>query len=424
MEAILRKQLKQWQRAFRAEHGREPSKSDMQRHPEISSTYDTWRALSEATSAKPRREKKTSASEGAMAAPPTTPTKPRKYTMVASPKNPFRSPQKPRREYERAPEFPSALVEAEAYESDMSDEEAKPKQRTPVKAAAAATPQSSMLFTPRTKARKRLRGEDVRTPPSARIKRTDSQARALLAQSPPKDEAPHAKRRIFSAPQASLDSDIPMETADEVFAPSPRKGAQDTRSFRPLFRTASTAERSPAASPERPVASSQASYATPQTSQTSATTQAPAVAPGAQTLQLDDDTPDGAAIMVLPYQRFGSARTRPAHEDERDEIDALHYSLPTHDLSDDDTPMPTLTGIEGLSLVSPARHTQRAALRRREKNTRLTDGLFDADTTITEPVHARGDLDADEADSDEWASEASEGEYGLGDGEMESVDIL
>ena len=309
----------------------------------------------------------------------------------------------------------------------MSDEEAPPApevQKTPSKPR---TPQPTFAaFTPRTKARKRLRGEDVRTPPGARMRRTDSQSRsALLAQSP------QAKRRIFSAPQASLDESIPQSQndADEILGPSPRKPASIDRNFRPLFRSSSSQDplpRSPEKSPIQPTPSSQNSYATlsptPATTQTSASTQVPPIAPGAQTLELDDE-PGVRSVQVLPYQRYGSAR-RSVH-DEWDEMDALDYTLPRHfeQASENSSPLP----MEELSLVSPARHTQRADTARRQRNDQLARAVF-MEQRAEEPVHARADLDPDDTlranSDDDWASEASEGEYGLGDGEMDDCDII
>ncbi|EPQ29066.1 uncharacterized protein PFL1_03355 [Pseudozyma flocculosa PF-1] len=65
MESILRKELKQWQRQFRAKHGREPTKRDILRHPEIASTYDTWNAISaEGGASKPKPSRSSSACDG------------------------------------------------------------------------------------------------------------------------------------------------------------------------------------------------------------------------------------------------------------------------------------------------------------------------------------------------------------------------
>ena len=339
--------------------------------------------------------------------------------------NPFRSPQKPTPSYTKSPSFPSKVVQEAPYDSDMSDDEAAappmPQQRTPSK----AQPQPIFAaFTPRTKARKRLRGEDVRTPPRPGLQRTDSQIRsALLARSP------QAKRRIFSAPEASLDSIPPAD--DEILGPSPRKPKPHERNFRPLFRTTSaqdTVLRTPEKSPAQPPASSQNSHATlsptPATSQTSATTQVPPIAPGAHMLELEDDD-EARTVHVLPYQRYGSAR-RAAH-DEWDELDALEFPSARH-TAGTATPSSPLT-MDHLSLVSPAHHTQRADAARRQRNEELTHALFHEEVQIPSSIHARADIDPDETlhaagSDDDWASEASEGEYGLGDGEMDSDDIL
>lgn len=426
----MRKQLKQWQREFRAQHGREPSKSDVLQNPEIASTYDTWRALSAATTtARPPSKASTSASpaDASMRAPPTTPQKRQKTIPMSTSDNPFRSPKKPTPSYVKSPSFPSKVVQETPYDSDMSDDEPAsltvPQQRTPSKSQ---PPPVFAAFTPRTKARKRLRGEDVRTPPRPGLQRTESQVRsALLAHSP------QAKRRIFSAPQASLDSIPPAD--DEILGPSPRKPKTNERNFRPLFRTASAQDthllRTPEKSPAQPSVSSQNSHATlsptPATSQTSATTQVPPIAPGAQTLELDDDEDEARTVHVLPYQRYGSAR-RTVH-DEWDEMDALEFPSTRHSTGQAEPSSP-LT-MDNLSLVSPAHHTARADAARRQRNEELTHALFHEETHIPAPIHARADVDPDETlratgSDDDWASEASEGEYGLGDGEMDSDDIL
>ncbi|KDN52735.1 hypothetical protein K437DRAFT_253932 [Tilletiaria anomala UBC 951] len=48
MEAMLRKELKAWQKDFKSRNGRDPTRSDMQQHPSIASTYDTWHAIQKA----------------------------------------------------------------------------------------------------------------------------------------------------------------------------------------------------------------------------------------------------------------------------------------------------------------------------------------------------------------------------------------
>ncbi|PKI83953.1 hypothetical protein MVES1_002189 [Malassezia vespertilionis] len=433
MEAILRKELKQWQREFRVTHGRDPSRTDMQRNPDMALTYDTWHALSQAKGApKPPKKEIKEARRTAMPAPPTTPTKPRKTIQVQSPGNPFRSPSTPQRTYKKKNDFA-------ACDSDLSEPETSPKRAVPTPTKPKKTPPQIFAYTPRTKARKRLRGEDVRTPPHARLPRYDVQSRAslLLAQSPSKraeeEEGPQAKRRIFSS------RDTPLEIPNyDAFGPSPRKRTQaSARGFRPFFRTASTAD--VPASPqmemdvcEEAAPSSQSIPQTPfsptQTSQTSATTQVPL--PASSALALDVET-NGASVMVLPYQRFGSVRTRRGQLEEHDALDALEWAVrqaqneeaqneeaqePVHEIV-----LPDLDEIEYLSLVSPKRYGQRAEIARRQRAAQLVEEVVAEDTTSGIDC---GASESDDHHDDDWASETSSVEYGLGDGEMDSADVL
>lgn len=448
MEAILRKQLKKWQHEFRAQHGREPSKEDIQRYPEVASTYDTWRAISKASGDAPRSRKRRDEASSAPAAP-STPVKARK-TAPPSPMNPFRSPGRrppspgepagpgPSRNPFRSPQKPQPTYTSPARarrappppDSDISDDDDAPNMLVPASAASAspeaasaarATPAPPRHYTPRTKARKRLRGEDVRTPPSAKRKDTSmSHASLLLAPSPRGSGVP-GKRRIFSAPHASLEErasspdeqPLPAAADEDMIGPSPQRprprmdmpsGAP--REFRPLFRT--TSQNASGVGWPLPVSQSGDADAEEPQDELDPTQVDPAVEkappPGraspkvpasqpAEDLALDLEEPGelGAApgaprISVRPYRRYGSMRAQRSPEASDDAFDALVWSVSqgtdadgaTHeaDMSDGAEALPGLTG---LSLHSPGRHMQRATERQRERADALVHGLLDED---------------------------------------------
>ena len=55
MEQILRRELKTWQKAFKAQHGRDPTKRDILADDAIAGTYDTWMAVGGDAKAKPKK---------------------------------------------------------------------------------------------------------------------------------------------------------------------------------------------------------------------------------------------------------------------------------------------------------------------------------------------------------------------------------
>ncbi|KAE8228944.1 hypothetical protein CF326_g6101, partial [Tilletia indica] len=108
MEGILRKQLKDFQRSFVAQHGRPPSKSDMAKEPGIQSAYDAWHAIRKVSSSSTQAEASSSKSGTASTSASrvfTTPSRksrtiaPQPTTTAATPtptstrkKNPFATP--------------------------------------------------------------------------------------------------------------------------------------------------------------------------------------------------------------------------------------------------------------------------------------------------------------------------------------------
>lgn len=423
----------------------------MRRDPDMASTYDTWLALSGVSASSSRSKRSGTEPQEA----PRTPKKKKPQSLSApshSPGNPFRSPQKPAKSYTQAPTFPlrsleatntlSALraVENEADESDVSDvDEALPNPQphasqpspTPTKVVTDFT-----LYTPRTKARKRLRGEDVKTPPHSKMARSSSNPRQalLLAQSPRASQPDDSRRsfsRIFSGSQQALEAD--------VLGPSPQKSNRQ-RGFKPLFHSDE-----PSLMAEEPFPSSptQASVGADPTAEVPALHK---VQPDPTSIQVDDE--DQVQISVLPYMRYGSARdaSRFHHDDDNDDGVLV---LPTTDVADT-APVPEkdvlegrdhLTQIETLSLQSPIRHGSRASYVHRTKSDQVAQALLTRDEASTtgqseSVVHRQGrsGLDVDEVDTeewedevehdDDWASEVSSADYGLGDGDMDDDDVL
>ncbi|WFC98468.1 hypothetical protein MYAM1_001196 [Malassezia yamatoensis] len=433
MEALLRKQLKQWQRDFRAKHAREPSKSDVLSNPEIASSYDTWRALNEMSGSSRASQSSTkrasSGSHSRKFETPSTPQKRKKKVAAASPENPFRSPHKQPANYSKVPEFPSCIKQEPSYESDMSDEEPLQTKRSDLKSPSKSPLRPSVAaFTPRTKARKRLRGELIQTPPSRRAQRLDNLSRQNLL-----TKSPQTKRAIFAATETALD-DNPLDVSDqEVFGPSPQKPLEQMRKFRPLFRASGANENrmieSPEKSPTGPFNSSQTTQATlqstPEATQTSATSQVPPVAPGSQLLELDDEQDAVHSIHILPYRRYGNARQMTYNS--RDEMDALDFSL-TH-VAEASGVSNAASQMQDLSLVSPGHPTSRAEALRRQRNEQIITAIFhETSQQPTQTIYARNfdpddTLHAPHSDQD-WASEPSEAEYGSGTGEIDADDIL
>ncbi|WFD31324.1 hypothetical protein MSPP1_002358 [Malassezia sp. CBS 17886] len=496
MEAILRRQLKQWQRGFRQQHGREPSKSDIRRHSEISSTYDTWRALADAlgdrkgsgarTRVRPRLVSPPHPSESALQAPgPATPIKARKTAPPPppSPGNPFRSPRKAHPAYSQAPFFPSRSVPRASgvVDSDVEDADdlvpelsSAQKPQTPVKTlerrpTLSPAGSSAPVFTPRTKARKRLRGEDVRTPP--RPKPGGSAHRA--AASPQRHAAPPLKRNLDAPtpPRRTkqlfrTDSRETQCSGVDMLGPSPRKGVPQQREFRPLFRSAS-AGRGEEEDVQTSIPGADTPMGEPPAEQCTDTTARTALAPLPLPLtDPDDEAPSGRRVVVLPYQRFGSARARMrdggaaaprrgadddafaaqeeegASADDRDPLDALQWALQggadgragnspggaedaawtemtsadcvPHEEETHATRPPTpLTTFSSLTLFSPARQAARTADLGRLQKAAVVDALLEAGSPAAPRTSqfvrtGRAGLDTDESGAARGESDVSD----------------
>ncbi|PWN40277.1 hypothetical protein IE81DRAFT_349372 [Ceraceosorus guamensis] len=278
MEAILARDLKAWQRDFRQKNGREPTKRDMAKHPEIAGTYETWAAIKSASKAGPSKPKK-EGSAPANDAVFKTPTKRVRYgatggagtsasytpTKLATPANPITPPRNPfatptsqriigkeavfstpvrgtrapssassarsvvlndvlttpssgRGQY--ASNSPTALrTLLSSSRSPNTRAHLRQRQSTRIEEALRAT------FTPRTKARKRLRGEEVPVTP-ARSKR--ARGAGQLVQNEQVEDAGGSKSwaRSLSSPVAPMHADN-----DGLFASSPKRAA----SFKALF---------------------------------------------------------------------------------------------------------------------------------------------------------------------------------------------
>lgn len=241
MEQILRRELKTWQKAFKAQHGRDPTKRDILADDAIAGTYDTWMAVGGDAKAKPKKVEESRRSTTASSSKQRldeaadrakgdvfrTPSKrkAREAVETSSPsRNPYRTPSKrsspsqlpggtaatpgrtrnpfatpskrstadaavdvsPARsmiEVEMTPTKRSPLPDTFARRNNFTPTKSPSSQqyvtaspsklrttvtaalrRTPTKthaASDAALNQALVAYTPRTKARKRLRGEDV-----------------------------------------------------------------------------------------------------------------------------------------------------------------------------------------------------------------------------------------------------------------------
>ena len=100
-----------------------------------------------------------------------------------------------------------------------------------------------------------------------------------------------------------------------------------------------------------------------------------------------------------------------------------------------------LSRMESLSLVSPMPHATRVASLQRTRSESLAQDLLSQDDVSAQPARrshmvpriGRAGLDVVEDTAepwddpalhdDDWASEASSDEYGLGDGEMDAADV-
>lgn len=212
MEQILRRELKRWQKSFKDKHGRDPTKRDILADASIAGTYDTWQALggdSQQIEGKAKVRKTVPASnkskhdkharkgkaESSAAAVLKTPTKSKRFStqhVDTSPsKNPFRTPTKspvkkpnpfatPSKQspIKAAPSPAGSVVDVSMtppkaqYEESSSPSRlrslvaAHSKHSNSPSRAAGKLDAALIAYTPRTKARKRLRGEDV--PPTPR----------------------------------------------------------------------------------------------------------------------------------------------------------------------------------------------------------------------------------------------------------------
>lgn len=359
MEQLLRRELKSWQKAFKAQHGRDPTKRDILADPAIAGTYDTWQAAggdvkaksksrsstssrsSDASSSKQRLDReevsKTPSKRKPHSAATTTstpsrnpfrtPTKsrcsPAKATVTPGAgcsRNPFASPSKPSAnepvsparsliEVEMTPTKRSPLLDTFARRNNFTPtkspshthhqqqyitsspsklrttlEASLPSRRTPTKspksraASDAALNAALVAYTPRTKARKRLRGEDVPPTPSARrvvsagsvaVSRTDPRPvqrglgtfgfasnRKLSVQEKGSAAAP-SSGSVFSRERGGAQSngkfasrgpglgdeeeDEEMQTESPIKAVAKlRRSASSAKGFRPLFASPSS----------------------------------------------------------------------------------------------------------------------------------------------------------------------------------------
>ncbi|KAE8211558.1 hypothetical protein CF327_g4700 [Tilletia walkeri] len=226
MEGILRKQLKEFQRSFVAQHGRPPSKSDMAKEPSIQSAYDAWHAIRKVSSSSSTQAEASSSKSGTASTSAsrvfTTPSRKSRNTApqpttttAATPtptstrkKNPFATPssaaaaastQTPSRPKQNPP-TPSTIVRifvtpphpAASTSAGLNDDAQFDYANSPSRLKALIAARSTTRvgagggsgnllkndnFTPRTKARKRLRGEFV--PPTPEVSRTLSHSKDL-----------------------------------------------------------------------------------------------------------------------------------------------------------------------------------------------------------------------------------------------------
>lgn len=423
MEATLRRQLKRWQRDFRAQHNREPTKNDILRDEEAAAAYDTWRALGgekRESSSKTRptpQEVKPPPQADPLRSPRKDPGKRRPPHIPTSPSNPFRSPHRDSKRTAPRPltspgnPFRSPKKE-QTHDSDMSSDD-EPEQilqrgrlSAPVdepeapSAPVAVTPRKrthTIAYTPRTKARRLLRGDDVQTPP----KGSPRHKSILLS---PKN----VRSGLFRTNSGSVDE----------FGPSPRKrtDTQGQRGFLPLLRPPSVsstqmdieeAEVSDAGSPEERVRSPPAEQEEDPE---------PKFRPGPASDELEIN---GHRISVLPYRPFGSVRDSRACSDD-DCVPEPAYPP---------EPEPQELHFDGLVLRSPVYQGARAAAQARARDDRVLHSLIEADDEPPEAFRRVGraglEVDEDEvrSDSEEWASEVSSADYGWGDGAMDEQDI-
>ena len=425
MEATLRRQLKRWQRDFRAQHNREPTKNDILRDEEAAAAYDTWRALGgekRESSSKTRptpHEVKPSPQpvSDPFRSPRKDPGKGIPPNIPTNPSNPFRSPH---RDSKRTAPRPSTSPgnpfrspnKVQTHDSDMSsdDEPEQVLQRGRLSASVdepevpsapvAVTPRKrthTVAYTPRTKARRLLRGDDVQTPPKG-----SPRPKSILLS--PKN----VRSGLFRTNSGNVDE----------FGPSPRKrtDTQGQRGFLPLLRAPSVnstqmdieeAEVSDADSPvERAQSPAAEQEENPQ----------PKFRPGPVSDELEIN---GHRISVLPYRPFGSVRDTRADSD--DDYVPEPESPPE--------PEPQELHFDGLVLRSPVYQGARAAAQARARDDRVLHSLIEADDEPQEAFRRVGrtglEVDEDEvrSGSDEWASEVSSADYGWGDGAMDEQDI-
>lgn len=407
----------------------------MQRDPDMASTYDTWRALTSSSTSTPSSTLSAKPSKTSRRDEAPLPSTPRKkarcdssYPRV-SPGNPFRSPQKPSKQYTQTPLFPSRSIEMEStFDSDVSDEETPQQphlQKTPVKKPANVPTTSPIpLYTPRTKARKRLRGEDVRTPPQAKLQRAPSQARSLglLAQSPSRQNDKRTFSRIFSASQ-SHDND------EDVIGPSPSKNNQ--REFRPLFvahdpesEIQNIEDDAMMFEPPSPV----------RTTSSLSTSPLPSLDNRVETsIQVDDAD---KLIKIKPYRRFRLAKEDDWHDDMDVMLPSMKQEVAPAPAQNDVQDAEHLSSLELRTLDHSISHGQRAMSEQRARTDQAVQGLFGnagaatASSIVRRVGRAGLDTDEDVPSSlnddihdEDWASEASSADYGWGDGGMDTDDI-
>ena len=450
------------------------------------SAYDAWRALSDvsapSTSTKPlslaekrnrmdhpNQNKHDRDSRHVMVSlqspAPSTPRKKQKYELTPhlSPGNPFRSPQKPTKHYEQMQTFPLCSTETNTtYESDVSEPEENEQPApletsatcTPVKEASSLEP-TSLYFTPRTKARKRLRGEDALTPPNDKSFRGPSQNRTAnaLIQSPRAAQVFDRRSfsRIFSASHEQ-DHGRELESVqdEDILGPSPVK-ADKQREFRPIFLPQATLPRSQETVLDEDMPSAPTSPTLDATHSLESEPQAYSSHPHRQETALCVDNDAEKSIKILPYRRFGSAKSPDQEPDDADLNFLFAYHEESENRADVGLESPDqvvqfgdrLTDIESHTLTQAVLHGQRVTSKLRERSHRMVQDLFTphvsgSQSRISTVVQRQGragldteeDIASEEGDSDhkeihddDWVSEASSVDYGWGDGDMDADDV-
>ncbi|EJF66913.1 hypothetical protein DICSQDRAFT_158554 [Dichomitus squalens LYAD-421 SS1] len=247
--AALRAEIKAWERSFRANHSRDPSIQEIKDQPAIAAKYKLYKSLSKAAPSG-----NLSHSARSSTPPPSLPRQPPASSILTksravkvdppvSTSNPF-SPVKNRNKYPNHASSSQRASNQSRSNPFATPSKPKNKPHAPPRSPSPDPfpPIEPLLLVPRppsspaadsalTRARKRLRGEQV-SPSPVKEKRARVSSQATLSFT--------GRAALLDSPDASDGDDFAADVNDSIIADTPMKPRTGGRNFKVLFDDALT----------------------------------------------------------------------------------------------------------------------------------------------------------------------------------------